>query len=105
MKRVKPSTESEEYTFKAKVWVYTGPAAWHFVTLPKKLAAEIKTFHGGLSKSFGTIAVLATVGGTSWKTSVFSDTKSGSYILPLKAEIRKKEGIQANRMTQITLRI
>lgn len=93
------------YTFKAKVWIFQGPTPWHFVTLPKKLAAEIKAFHGGLAKNFGTIAVLAKIGATEWKTSVFSDTKSGSYVLPLKAGVRKKEKIAAEGSIEVTLRI
>jgi hypothetical protein len=75
------------------------------VTLPKKLAAEIRVFHGGLQKSFGSIGVHATIGKTRWKTSVFSDTKSGSYVLPLKAEIRKREKIVEGRMVSIGLEI
>jgi hypothetical protein len=34
-----------------------------------------------------------TIGQTVWKTSIFPDSKSGSYLLPLKAEVRKKEKI------------
>ncbi|AFM13057.1 DUF1905 domain-containing protein [Turneriella parva] len=88
-----------------KVWIYDGPTPWHFVTLPKKLAAEIKVFHGNLAKSFGSIGVTVTIGDTTWKTSVFSDTKSGSYVLPLKAEVRRREGIVADRTIQIILKI
>ena len=85
MKRTKRDTSSKQYEFKAKVWVYNGPTPWHFVTLPKNIAAEIKLFHSGLAKSFGTISVLATICQTPWKTSIFIDTKSGSYVLPLMA--------------------
>lgn len=95
----------DQYKFKAKVWIFNGPTPWHFVTLPKKLAAEIRVFHGDLAKSFGTIAVVATVGRTTWKTSVFADTKSGSYILPLKAAVRAKEGVTVDQQLSIELRI
>lgn len=105
MKRTRQSTDSHSYSFSAKVWIYQGPTPWHFVTLPKKLAAEIRAFHGGLQKNFGSIGVHATIGETTWKTSVFSDTKSGSYVLPLKAEIRKKEKIVAGKMVGVRLEI
>ena len=105
MKRTRRATDCDKYQFKAKVWVYNGPTPWHFVTLPKKLAAEIKAFHGGLAKSFGTLGVVATIGKTTWKTSVFSDTKSGSYVLPLKAEVRKKEKIEAEAVIFVSLQI
>ena len=93
------------YDFKAEVWIYAGPGGWHFVTLPKKLAAEITAFHAGEAKSFGSIAVSATAGKTKWKTSIFRDTKSGSYVLPLKADIRKKEKIAAGKKIAVTLEI
>ncbi len=98
-------SETHTYTFKAKVWIYAGPTPWHFVTLPKKLAAEIRMFHGQLKKNFGSIGVEATIGKTRWKTSIFSDTKSGSFVLPLKADVRKKEQIEAEKSIQVTLNI
>lgn len=103
MKKTRHSTGSHKYSFKARVWIYQGPTPWHFVTLPKKLAAEIRAFHGGLQKNFGSIGVHATIGKTTWKTSVFSDSKSGSYVLPLKAEIRKKEKIAAGKTVSVAL--
>lgn len=97
--------EKNTYTFKAKVWIYAGPTPWHFVTLPKKLAAEIQVFHSAQKKNFGSIGVMATVGKTTWKTSIFSDTKSSSFVLPLKADVRKKENINAEKMISVTLYI
>lgn len=103
MKKTKPDTNT--YSFSAKVWIFNGPTPWYFITLPKKLAAEVRMFHGGLQKNFGTIRVTATLGKTSWKTSVFRDTKRDSYVLPLKAEIRKKEKIEPGRKISVRLEI
>lgn len=97
--------ETNTYTFKAKVWLYAGPTPWHFATLPKKLAAEIQMFHGQQKKNFGSIGVTASIGKTQWKTSIFSDTKSGSFVLPLKADVRKKENIVAEKTVSVTLYI
>jgi hypothetical protein len=74
------------------VWLYTsGPSAWHFISVPKNISAEIKSRFKGQSKGFGSIPVKANIGETSWKTSIFSDSKKGLYILPLKASVRKQE--------------
>lgn len=78
---------------RAKVWVYPGMAGWHFVTLPKKQSDEIKRIFGALARGWGSLPVLVTVGKTSWKTSIFPDKKSGAYLLPLKAGVRRKEDI------------
>ncbi len=107
---VKNSDKSSEqqanvYCFAAKLWRYDGPAAWHFVTLPEKLAAEIEAFHSHLKKDFGSIAVQAHIRESNWKTSIFRDTKRKSYLLPVKAEIRKREKLAAGDEVYVTLHV
>lgn len=41
---------------------------------------------------FGSIKVRVTIGETSFDTSIFP-TKDGPYLLPVKASVRKKEGL------------
>jgi hypothetical protein len=94
-----------EYQMRARVWLYPGPAAWHFVTLPKKQSAEIKSLFGKSQRGWGSLPVVATVGRTSWKTSIFADKKSDAYLLPLKAEVRKKEGISVDQMLDFAISI
>jgi uncharacterized protein DUF1905 len=91
-----------EHSFKTKLWVYTGKGAWHFVTLPKEAADEIR-FHNPLARGFMPIACNATIGRTSWKTSVFPDSKSGSYVLAVKAEVRKAEKIKVGDAVPVTI--
>ncbi len=81
------------YKMRAKVWLYVGMAGWHFVTVPKKQSNEIKELFGGMAGGWGSLPVIVTIGKTSWKTSIFPAKKSGAYLLPLKAEVRKKEEI------------
>lgn len=94
-----------KYTFQADVWLYPGMAGWHFITLPKKDAEHIRKNFGGIKRGFGSIKVTAFINKTSWKTSIFPDKKAGSYLLPIKTEIRKKEKIHANDSLEITLKI
>jgi hypothetical protein len=93
------------YRVKAKVWLYPGNAAWHFVTLPKGPAREIKGLFAGERRGWGAIPVEATIGATTWTTSIFPDSKSGSYLLPLKASVRKAEGVVAGRTVEVVLRL
>jgi hypothetical protein len=82
------------YLLKGKVWLHGGLVPWHFVTLPKREAKEIRLLVGGVTgRGWGSVHVTATVGGTTWKTSLFPDKKAGSMLLPLKSEVRKAEGI------------
>jgi hypothetical protein len=96
---------SKKYKFKEKMWLYTGPAAWHFITLPKKIAKEIEDLFGINQKSFGSIRVKVTIGKTTWLTSIFKDTKAKSYLLPVKAEIRKKEKTKAGDLVSVMIEI
>ncbi len=75
----------------APLWRHDGGAAWHFVTLPEDVADEIhaRFAHG----AFGMVAVRATIGASSWTTKLFADTKRDSYLLPVKADIRRREGV------------
>lgn len=81
------------YRFRAKVWLYPGDAAWHFITVPKKESEDIKKRFGAKKRGWGSLPVVVQVGETEWKTSIFPDSKSGTYILPLKAVVRRKEGL------------
>lgn len=90
----------DSYVVTAKLWRYPGKAAWYFLTLPSKEAQEIKDRYSIVKKGFGSLPITATIGETSWATSIFPDRKIGSYLLPVKAEVRQRENInQDDRVT------
>ena len=82
------------FSFEARLWVWQGPSAWYFVTLPSDVADEIRFFTseqmgGAKRRGFGSVRVSVQLDDEIWATSVFPDKKSGSYLLPVKAAIRK----------------
>lgn len=85
------------------MWVYDGDAPWHFVTLPRGVAAEIRELVSGRRKAFGSVKVAATVGRTRWKTSLFPYKVGETYLLPVKAAVRAREQIQAGMTLEILL--
>lgn len=93
------------YTIRAKVWVYTGVAAWYFISIPKKESADIKKNFSNKKRGWGSLPVRVSCGETIWKTSIFPDTKSASYLLPLKASVRKKENIFKNEEVVLKIEI
>jgi Domain of unknown function (DUF1905) len=95
---------SMQFSFTALLWVYSGKGAWHFVTLPKHAADEIRFFNT-TAKGFMPVKVIAQIGETSWKTALFPDSKSGSYVLAIKAEIRKKQKLNVGDEIVLTVRI
>lgn len=56
-------------------------------------------------RGWGSIPVNVTLNKTTWKTSIFSSKKMSAYILPLKAEVRKKEKIDVGNVISITIEI
>jgi hypothetical protein len=93
-----------EISFSSAIWRWQGdaPAAWHFVTLPEEVGAQVK-FVIGKRKGFGMVRLKATIGKTSWKTSIFPDKKSGSFLLPVKADVRKSEKLVEGQSVKVTL--
>jgi hypothetical protein len=79
---------------KTRVWLYPGMAAWRFLSLPKTQSAKIKKLFGGDARGWGSLPVIATIGKTTWKTSIFPEKESTTYLLPLKVDVRKKENIK-----------
>lgn len=94
---------SETYSFTGIVHVFTGKAAWYFVNLPVRLAQEIEYKFSPFKRGWGSLRVTVTIGATTWKTSIFPDKEVSSYLLPLKAEVRKKE--QINRGDEVLVQI
>jgi hypothetical protein len=97
---------SHTYVLKGKVWLYPGESAnWHFFTVPKKESTELTETYKGLRRGWGSLPVVVTIGVTTWETSIFSDSASRTYILPLKALVRKKEGLYEGDTCTVKLSI
>lgn len=92
-----------QYTFDAEIWRYSGKATWYFVTVPKDISEHIKIFVERKTPGFGSIRLKAKIGSTVWKTSIFPDKKTGSYFLPIKADIRKKEALSEGIQVSVEL--
>jgi hypothetical protein len=88
-----------KYEFHAKSWRYDGPSAWHFISLPFDIANEIRENLKSEEEGWGRLKATAKIGNTEWKTAIWFDTKLKTYLLPLKAEIRKLENIEVGKPT------
>jgi len=89
----------------APLWLWSGEgASWHFITVPEEQSAEIRAQAFAGPRGFGSVRVEATVNGVTWRTSVFPQ-RSGGYILPVKAEVRRKAAIAAGDEIRVTLEL
>src|ERR671918_276003 len=87
------------------LWLWTGgQGSWHFLTVPEEQAGEIRA-HSLLARGgFGSVRIEAAIGDVRWRTSVFPQ-KSGGYILPVKASVRRDAGIAAGDEVSFELEI
>jgi hypothetical protein len=75
------------------------------VSLPKDLSADIKEMSEGMTNGWGSLKVEATLGPVVWRTSIFPDSKTGQFDLPLKLEVRKKNEIDEGSIIRVELNI
>ena len=78
---------------KSTLWLWNGASAsWHFVSIPAAESGEIRAYGLVGRRGFGSVKVAVAINGVRWQTSVFPQ-KSGGYLLPVKASVRREAGI------------
>jgi hypothetical protein len=93
-----------EHVFDAEVWEHSpgDPGSWHFLTVPRDVADDIEV-ESGPREGFGSVRVVVTIGATTWSTSLFPDSRLGSYVLPLKKPVRVAEALHAGVTCRVRL--
>ncbi len=94
-----------DFTFKATLWEYAGKGSWVFISLPKEYYPELKTLSLAGKKGFGSLRVAVTVGVTQWRTSIFPDTKSSSFVLPIKKSVRDQEHLKVGENAEVQIHL
>lgn len=97
--------KTRNYKFKGSIWKHKGPAAWHFITLPRALSKTIRKNHGLSEEGWGRLKTTATIGKINWQTAIWYDSKFKSYLLPIKASIRKSAELDTGILVSVTLLI
>ncbi|WP_144781977.1 DUF1905 domain-containing protein [Microbacterium sp. BH-3-3-3] len=82
-------------------WEARSDSDWYFVALPPDLSAEIRETQT-IRRGFGGVRVDATIGGSTFRTSIFPQT-GGVYVLPLKRAVRDAEGIDPGAIVCVDL--
>ncbi|WP_417233705.1 DUF1905 domain-containing protein [Arthrobacter sp.] len=74
------------------VFHWRGPAPFYYLRVPDDVANYIHDVAAQVTYGWGVIPVTATIGGTTFTTSLFP--KDGGYLVPLKVAVRRSEGIE-----------
>jgi hypothetical protein len=59
----------------------------------------------GNKRGFGSVRVVVTIGETTWNTSIFPDTANESFALPIKKQVRVREGIDEGDVVEVHLEL
>lgn len=81
--------------FSGRVELFPGNMGWHYVDVPDKLIPKEKS-----NLKWGLIPAQFCVGDTKWKSSLLPKG-GGTYFVPLKVAVRKKEGIELGDKVKI----
>jgi hypothetical protein len=92
----------ESCHFTAELWRWEAQSGWFFVSLPEDVSAMIRE-RPRPPRGFGSVRVRATVGTSTWTTSVFPDSRSGVYVLPMKKAVRTAEALDEGEPVDLRL--
>ncbi len=92
-----------KYEYSAKMWRHDAPGGWYFVSVPKALSKEIRENLKWQEEGWGRMKAVAQMETLIWETAIWFDTKKDTYILPIKAEIRKKSNLEINQKITMIL--
>jgi len=98
-----------EHTFTADLWLWDARRSdtWTFVTVPAEVSEAIEDAADALGPraGFGSVKVQARIGATVWRTSVFPDSGSGCFVLPVKKAVREANGVGPGDEVEVTLEV
>ena len=82
------------HEFEAPLWRWDARRTdvWTFVSLPTAVADDVLDLVGDRARGFGSVRVEVTIGGTTWRTSIFPSTDT--YVLPVKKSVRTAEHLE-----------
>jgi uncharacterized protein DUF1905 len=89
--------------FAGPIWYWKGPAPHHFVTVPEEESSVIEEIATAVTYGWGCIPVAGEIGATPFTTSLFP--KDGGYIVPIKAAVRRAEGLCEGDVVTVRLAI
>ncbi|WAZ25416.1 DUF1905 domain-containing protein [Streptomyces cinnabarinus] len=92
-----------ELAFTGQVIEWRGPSPYYFVPVPDQESADIREVASMATYGWGVIPVDARIGAVQFTTSLFP--KDGHYLLPLKAAVRKPQGLSAGDEVAIELTV
>jgi len=97
------------HTFTAELWLWDARRSdtWTFVTLPPEVSAAVEDAANALGPraGFGSVKVEVRIGASVWRTSVFPDSQSGCFVLPVKRAVREANAVAAGDEVTVAVEV
>jgi hypothetical protein len=102
---------AERVSCTSALWRWSGGngGTWFFLTVSGEAgevlsATALMRRFEGLARGFGSLRVTAQIGASRWQTSVFPSRETG-WMLPVKAAVRRAEGIGEGDEVELVLEL
>ncbi len=92
-----------EFRFEAEIIYWRGPSPFFYAPLPQTEAERVRGVARAVTYGWGVIPVEATINGATFTTSLFP--KDGTYLLPIKAAVRKRAEVTAGDVITVEMTI
>lgn len=96
------------FDFQATIWLRNDgkqTASRYFITVPKDIADPLRESYKNTRRKGVSVAIQARIGFLTRNTSMFYSKQHQTYILPIKADIRKQLQIKNNDQVYINITI
>ena len=91
-----------DFEFDGPVIEWRGPAPFYFIAVPEDESDDIKFAAKGL-EYWGQVPVVVRIDDTEFTTALFP--KDGRYLIPIKDEVRRAEGLELDQVVTVNLRV
>ncbi|SFG50183.1 protein of unknown function [Novosphingobium sp. CF614] len=104
---------TEHLVHTGRLWRWTsatGTGTWHFITIDGAAGealsgtALMRKLEGN-ARGFGSLKVIARIGESRFATSVFPSKTDGGWLLPVKAAVRRAEGLAEGDEVEVRLEV
>jgi hypothetical protein len=91
------------FEFEAEILYWRGPSPFFFAPIPPRHVAELRRAARFVTYGWGMVPVEARINGVAFQTSLFP--KDEGYLLPIKAEVRRKTNITAGDSISVEMEV
>lgn len=75
------------------------------VTVPEEVSEELNARYSENKRGFGSLKVEVKLGESTWNTSLFYDSKTSCFVLPIKKTVRDRNRVSEGDSADISIKV